>query len=697
MADVFISYKRNERAEIEEIAKALKALSIDVWFDARLEAGESFSKEIGRESKAAKAILVCWSPGALASQWVEAEAMVGLEDKKLAACVVGNQTGLVPHTPFNTIHTPDMIGWANMARSNPSEAATHKGWQAILVRLGTLLKRPGLADYVRLPSEGDPQRLSALGDWAEANSDDPLAAPAWEEVERLTHAASTANLAAKRRVAEQRRQEQKDKSKDLLAGYAEPQKAIEVRPAEKPALAAVQAAAISRNAKKRPRKEDRKKKSNGLLIAAVSVGAVALTGAAVGGLWLWLGPLSDMSAAAEIPPEQPSDRIVVVAGAPVGSAPEAFAAAEQFVADWLVRDPGQADSRDAEAGELKARLFRDCAAAYCLEMVAIPRGGFRLGSPEGEGRRDEHDRNGKPRDADIPAFAMSTHEVTWREYNACARARKCEPAKKDEAPDGTYPVTNVRWEDAKAFAKWLSETTGQHYRLPTEAEWEYVAEGGRGEQPYSFDPQIEDECTFMNSLDAKGWAGRLAAGTSEDKRNAMKPRSCDDRYAKTAPVGSYQANPFGVHDMHGNVWEWVEDCYDKGKPYTDNHPLNGKAYVPSQTCGTRGYRGGSWLTGGDLLRSAARGGDQPGERRDYLGFRLARDVVVPMAAPNAAAPAVRTPAAVTPPAAATPPAVAPVEAPPAQATAVTGPPAETQGAAPSVESSEGSAAPANAQ
>ena len=623
VADVFISYKREERAEIEQIAKALRSLAVDVWFDARLEAGESFSKEITREAKIAGAVLVCWSPGAVASQWVEAEAMIGLEGKKLVACVVGGQTGLVPHAPFNTIHTPDMIGWSRQAASDERGSALHPGWQSILARIGALLGRSGLADYAVLPRPEDPDRLERLSEWVEANADDKLAAAAWEEVTLLTHAAATAKLKALRQDAEKRKKHETEIAQEPLRVSTKAASRVDPIRTQSTRLASVQKAAASKQSRKPASKSGAKFARPA--IAAITVGAVILTGLGVAAFWFWFGPWSKMTAVAEIPAEEPLDRVVVVPGAPVGKATEAFAAAEHFVAEWLERDPGQADPQDATPEELKMRIFRDCSAAYCPEMISIPRGGFRLGSPEGEGRRDEHSQLGKPLDVETPAFALSVHEITWREYNACARARKCEPAKKDESPNGSYPVTNVRWDDAKAFAQWLSGVTGENYRLPSEAEWEYAAEGGRGEQPYSFDPRSESECLHMNSLDVAGWNARLSAGTvSEDKRNSLKPRACDDGYAKTAPVGSYEPNPFGLYDMSGNVWEWVEDCYDKGKPYADGYPVNGQPYV-STPCPTRGYRGGSWLTGGDLLRSAARGGEQPGERRDFLGFRLARD------------------------------------------------------------------------
>ena len=111
MADVFISYKRDERAAIEQIATTLRGLGLSIWFDASLTAGDSFSEEIDREARAAKAILVCWSPTARESKWVRAEAMIGFEQDKLAACYVAGPDNFSPPVPFSGDHYDDVRTW----------------------------------------------------------------------------------------------------------------------------------------------------------------------------------------------------------------------------------------------------------------------------------------------------------------------------------------------------------------------------------------------------------------------------------------------------------------------------------------------------------------------------------------------------------------------------------------------------------
>jgi hypothetical protein len=152
--DVFISYKRDERAEVEAIARALKALKLTVWFDAELRSGASFDQEIERQVRAARCVLVCWSPGATASEWVRAEATIGRQRDVLAAVML-LACDLPP--PFNLVHTEDL-----------TRGPGGGGWLNVLERIGALTGRSGLAAFVRAT---DP---ASLGHWIAAHSRDPL-------------------------------------------------------------------------------------------------------------------------------------------------------------------------------------------------------------------------------------------------------------------------------------------------------------------------------------------------------------------------------------------------------------------------------------------------------------------------------------------------------------------------------------------
>jgi hypothetical protein len=166
MADVFLSYKRDERAAIETIASRLRDLGLTVWFDASMSAGETFNDEIDREARAAKAVLVCWSPGARESRWVKAEAMIGFEQDKLAAAYVAGPDEFSAPTPFNTIHAEDLRAWL----AAPSD--THSGWKSVLRRLGRLGGRVDIESWAALDAQATAAELRA---WIARYRDCPLA------------------------------------------------------------------------------------------------------------------------------------------------------------------------------------------------------------------------------------------------------------------------------------------------------------------------------------------------------------------------------------------------------------------------------------------------------------------------------------------------------------------------------------------
>ena len=165
MADVFISYKRDERDAIERIAHQLRAIGFEVWFDASMSAGDAFSDEIDREARAARAILVCWSASARDSRWVKAEAMIGFEQDKLAAAYVDGPDGFSPPTPFNAVHAADVRAYL----SAPNEA--HAGWRSVLRRIGKLCRRPDVEAWGALdldPASCEPPLKAWLANYGQS-------------------------------------------------------------------------------------------------------------------------------------------------------------------------------------------------------------------------------------------------------------------------------------------------------------------------------------------------------------------------------------------------------------------------------------------------------------------------------------------------------------------------------------------------
>ena len=274
------------------------------------------------------------------------------------------------------------------------------------------------------------------------------------------------------------------------------------------------------------------------------------------------------------------------------------------------------------------------------QWVTIDPGGFCMGSRakddpvpqgcEGVSIDPEAQADEKPlRRVEIKSkFRLAKYEVTIEEYARFANDRHQTPpgdpqseAELKNAPPGQLPVVNVSWEDAADYAVWLSEKTGKHFRLPTEAEWEYAARAkSLTARPWGDDPEHNAACGFANVLD------RLNLEKINSRYNINWPSfDCDDPYAFSAPVGQFKANSWGLHDMLGNVWEWVDDCYHDTY---ENAPVDGSRWLDGEVCasGLRVLRGGSWDNQPADLRSADRFGDSPVSRDFTLGFRFAQDL-----------------------------------------------------------------------
>ena len=265
---------------------------------------------------------------------------------------------------------------------------------------------------------------------------------------------------------------------------------------------------------------------------------------------------------------------------------------EQATKDPAVSSPAVADLKPGET-------FNEC--ADCPEMVVIPAGNFLMGSPDSDKLRD--DDEAPQHTVTIPRpFALGKHEVTFDEYDTFALATGGDVPDDQGWERGERPVINVSWDDAQAYVAWLSERTGRPYRLPSEAEWEFAARAGTTGR-YSWGDEASHE--FANYGEDK-----CCGGVAEGR----------DRWINTAPVGSFKASAFSLHDMHGNVWEWVEDCYND--TYA-GAPGNGDAWT-TRDCSERVLRGGSWFDLPGCVRAAYRYWDRSDRRLIIGGFRVAR-------------------------------------------------------------------------
>jgi formylglycine-generating enzyme required for sulfatase activity len=306
------------------------------------------------------------------------------------------------------------------------------------------------------------------------------------------------------------------------------------------------------------------------------------------------------------------------------------AAAILAVVAWIVINhvppPATAPAVSSVAVPAPGTQIRDC--SRCPLMTVLPAGRFKQGTPRAQTGASSIEKPehwvliGRP-------VAMSTNPVTVNEFRQfiAATGRDMQGC---DAYDGTWkhrpkdswqdpgfaqtetsPVTCASWNDAEAYARWLSTKTGYRYRLPTASEWEYAARAG-GEAAAPWQPNGSDACAYANVADQR--AGRRYPG--------WLVFACDDGYINTSPVGSFKSNAFGLNDMLGNVFQWTEDCWNAS--YT-GAPTDGSARTDGD-CAERELRGGSWFSSPTYVRANYRNHFGAAYRANSVGFRVVRDL-----------------------------------------------------------------------
>jgi formylglycine-generating enzyme required for sulfatase activity len=248
---------------------------------------------------------------------------------------------------------------------------------------------------------------------------------------------------------------------------------------------------------------------------------------------------------------------------------------------------------EAERGLKPLASFRECA-KDCPEMIVIPAGEFMMGSPPTEHGRGENE--GPQHGVTIAkAFAVSKFDLTFADWDACVSVGGCPQTIDSGMGRGTKPVIDVNWNDAQLYVAWLSKMTGHRYRLLTESEWEYAARATTT-TPYYWGDEF-----------GNGNANCNGCGSQWDHK-------------QTSPVGSFKPNMFGLYDMAGNVWQWMQDCYHSDY---DEAPTDGSAWT-SGDCNYRVLRGGSWNHLPPNLRSAFRRWGAIEDRDSVIGFHVGR-------------------------------------------------------------------------
>jgi formylglycine-generating enzyme required for sulfatase activity len=240
--------------------------------------------------------------------------------------------------------------------------------------------------------------------------------------------------------------------------------------------------------------------------------------------------------------------------------------------------------------------FKEC--DKCPDMIVVPAGTFAMGTANPDSAKGQDiDESPQHRVMIAKPFAVARFDLTFDEWDACVAAGGCNGYKPQDFGwgRGRQPVFNVSWDDSTVYAAWLSRKTGKAYRLLTEAEWEYAARAGSA-TTYYWGDEI-----------GKGNANCYGCGSKWDNQ-------------QTSPVGSFAANAFGLYDMAGIVWQWVQDCYHNNY---NGAPTDGLAWTGGD-CSDRVIRGGSWLSKPSLVRSAGRFRNTPSSKGNQLGFRVGR-------------------------------------------------------------------------
>jgi formylglycine-generating enzyme required for sulfatase activity len=243
-------------------------------------------------------------------------------------------------------------------------------------------------------------------------------------------------------------------------------------------------------------------------------------------------------------------------------------------------------------------VFQDC--STCPKMVVVPKGSFVMGQDQGAGSWEYPAELPRHTVTISEVFAVGVYPVTQAEFLAIMGYNPSY-----FAGNLQRPVETVTWDDAVSFIMKLSAKTGKAYRLPSEAEWEYVARAGH-QTPWFFSAATAYPNNVCTDIPINQYAWTY----------------CNATDGKAHPVGKLKPNPFGLYDIYGNVWEWVADCYNSSYLHA---PVNGTAWINSSGC-SRVLRGGSWNSLPNYTRSAYRSYDDPSSTFINYGFRVARTI-----------------------------------------------------------------------
>ncbi len=514
MADIFFSYKSDERDRVAPIVTALETKGWTVFWDRKTPVGISWSEHIRENLEQVPCVLVTWTIASIESHWVEIEEGKGRDRRCLVPLKLDEVT---PPFGFEHIQAADFTRWSGDTGSGE--------WKDLIAAIERHVPRPSAppseadagAARPEPPSSKDasPRDTSELWDRLSRN-------PSPDELERLATEVETL------------RQEN-----PTDPGLIKLQRRI----------SAVQETITPKAAW-----------FTGPWIRLAAGSAILVLAAVV----------MNMKLTAPKPPPKTSGS----SGSTVGPVPTA------------ARSPASTSpTRTSVEG------------IALPELVDIPAGCFQMGSPPGAGDDDEHPQH----QVCLDAYQIGRHEVTFDQYDAYARANKVTLPKDLGWGRGRRPVIKVSWRDAQDYVQWLSKQIGRSCSLPSEAQWEYAARAGTTTAYALPAPSGSDD------IKGQGLANCSGCGGEWDDKN------------RTAPVGRFPANAWGLYDMHGNVWEWVQDHYHTNY---DGAPADGSPWEDEGSNGPRALRGGSWNFIPENARASLRYGFDPDDRYYGVGFRV---------------------------------------------------------------------------
>ncbi len=620
--DIFISYSRADLSLIDALARDLEAEGYSVWWDQKIKGGERFRKATLAAIEAARAVIVLWSEASVDSDWVYDEASRAgnkLIPMRLSDLDIGSI-----NPPFGEFHTL-------LVNDRP-------GLKAALARLGVLprdklrggMRSMGEAPGPRRAPRNDRPPAQAAVDQRQASARDPTLGPPGPAAPRgrliipigLAGAACLLAFAGwfgLQTLSPNLRQQENplpaqsaskaapaatESSSQVVLLPAAPSPRAALPPADPPSQGPSPPSTPSPQAVSPPADLSLPAKP-----PAASPSPAALptnpgpqeppAGAP--------SKATAVPAPSATPPDPPApNRLALPTPPPAPPANSTAVAQPQppATATILAAAPANADVLGTGL-----HLFREC--ERCPVMTVVPAGRTLIGSPINESGHNEHE--GPQQEVTIGhAFAAGRSEVTFDEWSACIAEGGCNAYRPGDFDFGTgrHPVIFVSWQDAKAYVEWLSRKTGATYRLLSESEWEFAARG----------------CASGACPSTPFWFGRdIAPDRANYNWNISylgSPKA--QKQARTVLADTGEANPFGLLHVHGNVREWVEDCWNDtlaGLPHDGSARTTGD-------CSRHVIRGGAWSDEPRDLRSAARSWELTTERQERIGFRVARTLLL---------------------------------------------------------------------